>query len=218
MSKVEIPKRIFLDRLGGDEVYGFGQDGDVTITANTTLNRDMYYNDLTINANCDLDTNGYRVFVKGTLTFTDSTSRIGRFSNKANAGTLRGGATKGTAATDTLGGRSGDQTEGEHDGNEFLSGSEELFNLSVAIAARAFDMSSGTYKFVGGGSGTADPNITANAGTGQAGGNNNWANRNVVGAAGGKGYDGNAATAGTGAVGGGVVVIVAKKCNWRWNN
>ena len=38
MSKVEIPKRIFLDRLGGDEVYGFGQDGDVTISANTTLN------------------------------------------------------------------------------------------------------------------------------------------------------------------------------------
>ena len=67
MSRVEIPKKIFLDRLGGDEVYGFGQDGDVTITANTTLNRDMYYNDLTINANCDLDTNGYRVFVKGTL-------------------------------------------------------------------------------------------------------------------------------------------------------
>ena len=173
MSKVDIPKRIFLDRLGGDEIYGFGQDGDVTISASTTLNRDMYYNDLTINSNCDLDTNGYRVFVRGTLTFTDSTSRIGRFSNKENAGTLRGGATKGTAATDTLGGRSSDQTDSEHDANEFLRGSEELFNLSVAIAGRAFDVSSGSYKFVGRGSGTADDSISTNANAGQPGGNAN---------------------------------------------
>ena len=77
MPSIEIPEPVFLDRLGGDEVYGFGQDGNVTITADTSLSRDMYYNDLTINANCTLDSNGYRIFVKGTLTFTNSTSRIG---------------------------------------------------------------------------------------------------------------------------------------------
>jgi len=64
MPEIQIPEPIFLERLGGDEIYGFGQDGDVTITANTSLTRDMYYNDLTINANCDLDTNGYKIFVK----------------------------------------------------------------------------------------------------------------------------------------------------------
>ena len=26
MSEIEIPKPVLLDRLGGDEVYGFGQD------------------------------------------------------------------------------------------------------------------------------------------------------------------------------------------------
>ena len=83
MPEIQVPEPIFLDRLGGDEIYGYGQDGDVTLAANTTLARDMYYNDLSINANVTLDTNGYRVFVRGTLTFTDSTSRIGRFSNKS---------------------------------------------------------------------------------------------------------------------------------------
>ena len=56
---------------------------DVTISSNTSLTRDMYYNNLTINSSCDLDTNGYKVFVKGTLTFTDATSRIGRFTGKS---------------------------------------------------------------------------------------------------------------------------------------
>jgi hypothetical protein len=312
MPEIQIPERLFLDRLGGDEVFGFGQDGDVTIASDTTLTRDMYYNNLTINSSCDLDTNGYRVFVKGTLTFTDATSRIGRFTNKSTAGTLKGGAPKGTAATDTLGGRSAAQTtfavtyesdvlaidgtgqdtltlyvgntytflqedstnaghrikfsetsDGTHnsgsayttgvtesgtlgtdanttiavtsstpttlyyydesnaskggtinvvatDPNLFFSGEEELFNLSVAVAGRTFDMSSGTYKFLEGGSGTSDSSQISAAAEGQPGGNNNWANRNVVGADGGKGYSGNAATAGTGAVGGGVVIVVAK--------
>lgn len=56
MAEIEIPEPLLLDRLGGEEVYGFGQDGDVTIAANTTLTRDMYYNDLTINSNCTLNT------------------------------------------------------------------------------------------------------------------------------------------------------------------
>lgn len=314
MPDIQIPERIFLDRLGGDEVFGFGQDGDVTIASDTTLSRDMYYNNLTINSNCDLDTNGYRVFVKGTLTFTDATSRIGRFTNKSTAGTLKGGAPKGTAATDTLGGRSAAQTtfavtyesnvfaidgtgqdtltlyvgntytflqedgtnvghrikfsetsDGTHnsgsayttgvtesgtlavdgdakttievtgstpttlyyydesnaskggtinvvatDPNLFFTGEEELFNLSIAVAGRTFDMSSGTYKFLEGGSGTSDSSQVSAAAEGQPGGNNNWANRNVVGAQGGKGYTGNSATAGTGAAGGGVVIVVAK--------
>ena len=41
MPSIEIPEPVFLDRLGGDEVYGFGQDGNVTITADTSLSRDM---------------------------------------------------------------------------------------------------------------------------------------------------------------------------------
>ena len=46
MAEIEIPEPLLLDRLGVEEVYGFGQDGDVTIASDTTLSRDMYYNNL----------------------------------------------------------------------------------------------------------------------------------------------------------------------------
>ena len=325
MPEIQIPEPIFLERLGGDEIYGFGQDGDVTIASNTSLTRDMYYNDLTINANCDLDTNGYKIFVKGTLTFTDATSRIGRFSTKTTAGTLKGGSAKGTTATDTLGGSSGDATfkvvsydntnsvfeidgtdqdtitmyhdltyelsqihytnnfdwnnngtstphriklsetsDGTHNSgsayttgvtesgtlgsdaktlvavtdstpstlyyycethaseggqinvsaqpstNQFFSGTNEFFNLTTAITGSKFDQATGTFKAIGGGSGGGDGTEIHAGQEGRPGRDSNWANRNVVSASGGKGTTGNAATPGTGAEGGGVVVVVAK--------
>ena len=210
MPEIQVPEPIFLERLGGDEIYGYGQDGDVTLASNTTLARDMYYNDLTINSGVTLDTNGYRVFVRGTLTFTDSTSRIGRFSSKDGTGTLKGGFGKGVDATDTLGGRSSEQTDEEHSGNTFFDGENDFFNLSVALAGQKFDQSSETFKFLGGGSGASDGAITGTPTEGEPGSDTNWADRNTVGAGGGKGASGNAATAGTGAVGGGVVLVVAK--------
>ena len=45
-----------------------GSDGDVTISSNTTLTRDMYYNNLTVNSTFRLSTAWFRVYVKGTLT------------------------------------------------------------------------------------------------------------------------------------------------------
>lgn len=210
MPRIEVPEPIFIERLGGDEIYGFGQDGDVTLASNTTLSRDMYYNDLTINTGVTLDTNGYRVFVKGTLTFADSTSRIGRFSNKSTSGTLKGGFAKGVDATDTIGGRSAGQTDGDHSNNQFFAGENEFFNLTMALAGRKFDQDTSSFKFVGGGSGAADGTETAAETEGSPGNDTNWANRNTVGVGGGKGSSGNAATVGTGAVGGGVVLVVAK--------
>lgn len=47
--------------------FGDGSDGDVVISSNTSLTRDMYYDDLTINNGITLSTKGYRIFVKGTL-------------------------------------------------------------------------------------------------------------------------------------------------------
>ncbi len=210
MAEIEIPEPLLLDRLGGEEVYGFGQDGDVTIAADTILTRDMYYNDLTINSSCTLDTNGYRVFVRGTLAFTDSSSRIGRFTNKTTAGTLKGGFGKGIDATDTLGGASGEQGGSHASGDEFFKGDNEMFNLTVALLGKKFDPSDGSTKFIGGGSGGADGAITAAAEEGSDGGDSNWSDYQVIGAAGGKGSAGNAATPGVGAVGGGVVLVIAK--------
>lgn len=46
--------------------YGDGSDGDVTISVPTTLTRDMFYNNLILNA--DVDSANFRIFVKGTTT------------------------------------------------------------------------------------------------------------------------------------------------------
>src|SRR3990167_6489148 len=47
---------------------GNGADGDVIISSNTTLTADKYYNNLTVNSGFILNSGGYRIFVKGTLT------------------------------------------------------------------------------------------------------------------------------------------------------
>ena len=310
MAEIQIPDPIFLERLGGEEIYGFGQDGDVTISSDTSLSRDMYYNNLTINSSCDLDTNGYKVFVKGTLTFADATARIGRFTGKSSDGTLKGGSAKGTNATDTLGGRSAgqlyfvceynsstsklkidgtdqatltmyvgntytfdqasqfsighrvkfstdssnssayttgvtesgtlgtdakttiaitdstpstlyyyDESQSNAGGtinvvatepNKFFSGVNEFYNLTTALTGVKFDQSSGSYKALQGGSGGADGSVIHAGGTGDDGGDSNWSDYQTVGADGGKGNPGNAATPGSGAIGGGVVVVIAK--------
>ncbi len=49
-------------------MFGDGSDGDVTIDSNTQLTRDMYYDDLTIDGGITLNTNGFDVWVAGTLT------------------------------------------------------------------------------------------------------------------------------------------------------
>ena len=90
-----------------DSIYGSGMDGNVTISSNTTLTRDMYYNNLDVNAGIVLNTAGYRVFVRNRLTMAptsanQSDTKIGRVGAASTSGTLKGGAQ--AAATDSLGG------------------------------------------------------------------------------------------------------------------
>ena len=61
-------------------LLGDGADGDVTISGNTTLTRDMFYNSLTVNAGVVLTTDGYRIFVKGTCNV------LGTVRNNGNPG------------------------------------------------------------------------------------------------------------------------------------
>lgn len=58
-------------------IFGAGTDGDVTISANstTTLTRDMYYDDLTINGS--IMSNGWRIFVKNTISGTGNITATG---------------------------------------------------------------------------------------------------------------------------------------------
>jgi hypothetical protein len=55
--------------------FGDGSDGNVTISSNTTLTSDMYYDVLIINTGVTLNTGGYRVFCKTSLT-TNGTGKI----------------------------------------------------------------------------------------------------------------------------------------------
>ena len=44
-----LPEREFGDvQFDGELVFGNGEDGDVTISADTSLSEDMYYNNLTV--------------------------------------------------------------------------------------------------------------------------------------------------------------------------
>lgn len=90
-----------------DSIYGSGNDGNVTISANTSLTRDMHYNNLTINDNVHLDTAGYRVFVRNSLMLSSTSSQqatcsLGRKNGASTDGTLKGGTTGN--ATDSVGG------------------------------------------------------------------------------------------------------------------
>ena len=60
--------------------FGDGSDGDVTITTTVTLTRDMFYNNLTVNSPGILDPNGYKIYVRGTL------SGNGTIRSNGNAG------------------------------------------------------------------------------------------------------------------------------------
>lgn len=101
---------------GADSVYGTGADGDATLDGTTTvlsmapsasvytMTRDMYFNDLTINAGVRLAPNGYRIFVKGTLKFIGANSTIGYTTGYSTAGSIAQGGAAATAVTHSLGG------------------------------------------------------------------------------------------------------------------
>jgi hypothetical protein len=95
----------------GMAIFGDGSDGDVTITANTDLDRDMFYNNLTINAGVTLNTKGYRVFVKENLTINGLISvdggNGGNGTNGSNAPSKTGGGGGSGGAAGAVGGAAG---------------------------------------------------------------------------------------------------------------
>ncbi len=76
--------------------FGDGSDGTATISGNTSLTRDMYYTDLTVNTGIVLDPAGYAIYVNGTLTLT-GTAKIARPGNNGTAWGAGGAWSGGTA-------------------------------------------------------------------------------------------------------------------------
>jgi len=77
----------FLD--APDPIYGTGVDGDVTVSSNTSLTSDMFYNNLTIADNITLNPNGYRIFVKNALSMGNA-SVIGFITGSTATGSIKG--------------------------------------------------------------------------------------------------------------------------------
>lgn len=107
--------------------FGDGSDGDVTITSGTTtLTRNMYYNNLTINVGATLNPNGWAVYVKNTFTNNGTVSSNGGAGGAGgagadnNAGGVGAGGSGGTAGAiahpqnfvKTLSGVAGGQGDG----------------------------------------------------------------------------------------------------------
>ena len=97
--------------------FGDGSDGDVTITGNTSLTRDMFYENLTVNVSVVLTTAGYRIFVRDTLTLNGTIRSNGADGSPAGIGPGAGGAgaTSGSLSGGLNGGAGGDDGSGGDD-------------------------------------------------------------------------------------------------------
>ena len=100
-------------------LFGSGEDGDIVVSSNAALSQDYYYENCTINDNISLDTNGYRLFVRDTLTLVGSNSVI---HNNGTTATSRLGAIGGAGGT-LVGG-----TLGASGGSRGLAGGTGAFD------------------------------------------------------------------------------------------
>lgn len=101
----------FLD--SPDPIYGTGTDGDVTLNGSSTvlgmipvanvysMTSDLYFDDLIISNGVTLSPNGYRIFVKNTLSL-GTNSVIGFSTGYATAGSIAQGGAVNTAVTHSL--------------------------------------------------------------------------------------------------------------------
>ena len=193
LQKYNQPAKV--QRLGNDSVYGGGNDGNVVIASNTTLSRDMYYNNLTIDSGFQLNPNGYKIFVKGTLALNGN---IALGANNST-GTVSGASQVAAGNLSySVGGNSASNT---YTATQLTDGQK---NNILDIINGVITDSNGTVNAITGGAGGAVGTVTP-AGSGGAGS----LNRNAL-VAGGPGSAGTTPPAASGGVGGGVILLVAK--------
>lgn len=127
------------NRLSGS--FGDGSDGDVVISTPTTLARDMYYNNLTVNS--ILTTNGYKIFVKNIIDGTgtidwgvaNSGSNGGNAPNNSTGGTAGAGGTQsGAGELKNIAGTSGGTGSSGGDGGNSIAGTNSNPSIGVVGA------------------------------------------------------------------------------------
>jgi len=109
----------------GSALYGDGSDGDVVISADTSLTADMQYQNLTVATGVTVSTEGFIVRVRGTLTL-DGTGTLrcrGAAGQNGNAGSNgRNGGDGGAAASLGGGGKGGKGGNAGASGQSGVSG------------------------------------------------------------------------------------------------
>lgn len=221
MFRVEYSTSV--QRIGNESVYGGGQDGTVVIASNTSLTRDMYYNNLTINNGAYLNTNGFKIFVKNKLTVNGLVGINAGIT--ANTGTVSGTPAVATSTTNSIGGNAAGVTYvASQASSSVRSYIENVLNGGSVDVTGVFNPFTGGAGGENGAAGTVTP-ATAGAGAGTAPttwpGQAGTLTRNVgvpagPGTAGTNGTNGAAgstppaASAGAGGRGGGVVAIIAR--------
>lgn len=199
------PFATFID--SPDPIYGTGVDGNVTFDGSSTvlsmapsssvysMTRDIYCNNLTINASVRLAPNGYRIFVKNLLNFAGDNATIGFTAGYATSGSIMQGGAAATSVTHSLGG-SASSTYTATAPTAALGGSTYFQQPRQAILGYSITASGGP-TWLRGGAG----------GTGQAGGGVVIVSaRYIAGPSAGTGY---IKAPGTSPAGGGVILIVS---------
>jgi hypothetical protein len=201
-------------------LFGSGADGDETIDSRITLDGDAYFDDLTLAPDGELRTNGFRLFVAGTLTMgngssinrdgpgTSSECEASALSPRALGGSGAGGCNSieggnGGDVPNSLGGEGGGtgDARGSASTPGLNAGGEQIFESATqALTGRTLDG-----VLVNGGAGGEGSNPTLGGGAG--GGVVVIAARNVV-------VSGSASISADGGSGlygggGGVVVVVS---------
>jgi hypothetical protein len=103
-------------------LFGDGSDGNVTISVDTTLTRDMYYNNLTVDSGKNLDTACFRVFIKGTLSLSGTIRNNGASTTTQSAGTNIASQVLSAGNNGAVGGLNSGTTIGVLNGNIAGSG------------------------------------------------------------------------------------------------
>lgn len=174
-----------------EAIYGDGSDGDATISGNTSLTSDVFYNNLTINNGITLTTDGWRIFVKGTLTNNGTISANGTNGGAGGAGGNGGGGVNTSGAAGAAGaaanypeGSTAYGTDGPAGGSGGLGGNNSSAP-SRAGAAGVAGTTTTTARKIGsdgsnGGTGGAAGNGGGGAAAGGTGGTSSGALRNEI--------------------------------------
>ena len=211
----------------GAFAFGDGSDGNVTISANTSLTRDMFYINLIVDATFTLNPAGFRIFAQNTVLINGTIARSGNNGGNganypnATGGTAGAALAEGTIKGSVAGGAGGASRVGANadPGSTGNAAAQSLGSNGVAGG------NGGNGGFVGGGGGTGGTATAA-----QISLKNNWhlfsmfditssgtlLKYNVSAGAGGGGGGGGAGAnagggGGGGGSGGGMIYICAKR-------